>query len=74
MDRHPCSLLFFSMSSSKGTWITTVEATGQTDGRQSLVYTIFSGNEHSLFSINHHTGKKQMRLCKSISDGVLVYE
>lgn len=52
----------------------TVEATGQTDSRQSLVYTIFSGNEHSLFSINHHTGKKQMRFCKSISDGVLVYE
>lgn len=65
------TLIVFSMSSSKGTWITKVEATGQPDSRQSVVYTIFSGNEHSLFSINHHTGTKHMKFCKIVSAGAV---
>ncbi|XP_072319756.1 protocadherin-23 [Eucyclogobius newberryi] len=44
-------------NSRAGTWITKVEASDPTNGRQRITYAIFSGNENSVFSINRHTGE-----------------
>lgn len=41
-----------------GAWITKVEASDPTIGRQRITYSIFSGNENHIFSISGHTGKK----------------
>ena len=44
--------------------IAKVEASDPTNSRQRITYTIFSGNENHVFSINRHTGKKQKKkLC-----------
>ncbi|XP_014897498.1 protocadherin-16 [Poecilia latipinna] len=44
-------------NSRAGTWITKVEASDDTNGRQRITYTIFSGNENAAFSINRYTGE-----------------
>ncbi|XP_047222516.1 protocadherin-23 [Girardinichthys multiradiatus] len=44
-------------NSRAGTWIVKVEASEVTISRQRITYTIFSGNENGVFSINHYTGE-----------------
>ncbi|XP_067354486.1 protocadherin-23 isoform X2 [Channa argus] len=44
-------------NSRAGTWIAKVEANDQTNSRQRITYTIFSGNENQIFSINRHSGE-----------------
>ncbi|XP_023190165.1 protocadherin-23 [Xiphophorus maculatus] len=44
-------------NSRAGTWITKVEASDDTNSRQRITYTIFSGNENAAFSINRYTGE-----------------
>ncbi|KAM4750324.1 protocadherin-23 isoform 2-T3 [Anableps anableps] len=44
-------------NSRAGTWITKVEASDDTNSRQRITYTIFSGNENLMFSINRYTGE-----------------
>lgn len=44
-------------NSRAGTWIAKVEASDQNNSRQRITYTIFSGNENHIFSINRHTGE-----------------
>ncbi|XP_078800590.1 protocadherin-23-like isoform X2 [Oryzias latipes] len=43
-------------NSRAGTWIAKVEARDQTINSQRITYSIFSGNENHIFSINRHTG------------------
>ncbi|CAJ1052587.1 protocadherin-23 [Xyrichtys novacula] len=52
-------------NSRAGTWIAKVEASDQTNSRQRIIYTIFSGNENLIFSINQYTG--EIRLLKDTS-------
>ncbi|KAM6939461.1 protocadherin-23 [Xenentodon cancila] len=52
-------------NSRAGTWITKVEASDPTSAPQRITYSIFSGNENHVFSINHHTG--EIRLQKDSS-------
>ncbi|KAM9792483.1 protocadherin-23 [Neosynchiropus ocellatus] len=44
-------------NSRAGTWIGQFEAVDETNSRQRLTYSIFSGNEGDVFSMNPHTGK-----------------
>uniref|UniRef100_A0A3Q1HYB0 Protocadherin-16 n=1 Tax=Anabas testudineus TaxID=64144 RepID=A0A3Q1HYB0_ANATE len=43
-----------------------VEASDQTNGRQRITYTIFSGNENHVFSINRHTGEIRVQKDNSL--------
>ncbi|KAM8879835.1 protocadherin-23 [Spinachia spinachia] len=56
-------------NSGAGTWIGQVEASDQTNIRQRITYTIFSGNENHVFSINRHTGEIRVQ-----KDNALDYE
>ncbi|KAM6941752.1 protocadherin-23 [Lycodopsis pacificus] len=49
-----------------GTWIAKVEASDQTNSRQRITYTIFSGNENHIFSINRHTGEIRVQKDNSL--------
>ncbi|TKS68438.1 Protocadherin-16 Protein dachsous -like protein 1 [Collichthys lucidus] len=49
-----------------GTWIAKVEASDQTNSRQRVTYTIFSGNEDHVFSINRHTGEIRLQKDNSL--------
>ncbi|KAE8300372.1 Protocadherin-23 Cadherin-27 Cadherin-like protein CDHJ [Larimichthys crocea] len=49
-----------------GTWIAKVEASDQTNSRQRVTYTIFSGNEDHIFSINRHTGEIRLQKDNSL--------
>ncbi|XP_059190480.1 protocadherin-23 [Centropristis striata] len=49
-----------------GTWIAKVEASDQTNSRQRITYTIFSGNENHVFSINRHTGEVRVQKDNSL--------
>lgn len=49
-----------SLSLSQGTLITNVEASDETKSRQRITYSIFSGNENHVFSMNRHTGNKHI--------------
>ncbi|XP_067441162.1 protocadherin-23 [Thunnus thynnus] len=53
-------------NSRAGTWIAKVEATDQTNSRQRITYTIFSGNENHVFSINRHTGEIRVQKDNSL--------
>uniref|UniRef100_A0A665W9S6 Protocadherin-16 n=1 Tax=Echeneis naucrates TaxID=173247 RepID=A0A665W9S6_ECHNA len=53
-------------NSRAGTWIAKVEASGQTNSRQRITYTIFSGNENHIFSINRHTGEIRVQKDNSL--------
>ncbi|CAK6972385.1 protocadherin-23 [Scomber scombrus] len=53
-------------NSRAGTWITKVEASDQTNSRQRITYTIFSGNENHIFSINRHTGEIRVQKDNSL--------
>ncbi|XP_023149534.2 protocadherin-23 [Amphiprion ocellaris] len=53
-------------NSRSGTWITKVEASDQTNSRQRVTYTIFSGNENHIFSINRHTGEIRVQKDNSL--------
>ncbi|KAK2817251.1 hypothetical protein Q5P01_025442 [Channa striata] len=44
-------------NSRAGTWVAKVEASDQSNSRQRITYTVFSGNENHIFSINRHTGE-----------------
>uniref|UniRef100_A0A672YBK8 Protocadherin-16 n=1 Tax=Sphaeramia orbicularis TaxID=375764 RepID=A0A672YBK8_9TELE len=55
-----------SENSRAGTWITKVEANDQTNSRQRITYTIFSGNENHIFSINRHTGEIRVQKDNSL--------
>ncbi|XP_055081161.1 protocadherin-23 [Periophthalmus magnuspinnatus] len=48
-------------NSRAGTWITKVEASDPTNSRLRITYTIFSGNENNVFSINRHTGEVRVQ-------------
>ncbi|XP_015246288.1 PREDICTED: protocadherin-23 [Cyprinodon variegatus] len=48
-------------NSRAGTWIAKVEASDDTNSRQRIKYTIFSGNENGIFSINHYTGEIRLQ-------------
>ncbi|XP_006796255.2 protocadherin-23 [Neolamprologus brichardi] len=49
-----------------GTWIAKVEANDQSSSRQRITYTIFSGNENQVFSINRHTGEIRVQKDNSL--------
>uniref|UniRef100_A0A667XAH2 Cadherin domain-containing protein n=1 Tax=Myripristis murdjan TaxID=586833 RepID=A0A667XAH2_9TELE len=49
-----------SENSTAGTWIVKVEANDQTNNGQRITYSIFTGNENQIFTINRYTGKKLM--------------
>ncbi|XP_019956840.2 protocadherin-23 [Paralichthys olivaceus] len=53
-------------NSRAGTWIAKVEASDQTNSRQRITYTIFSGNENHIFSINRHTGEIRLQKDNSL--------
>ncbi|XP_074485681.1 protocadherin-23 [Sebastes fasciatus] len=53
-------------NSRAGTWIAKVEASDQTNSRQRITYTIFSGNENHIFSISHHTGEIRVQKDNSL--------
>ncbi|XP_042340233.1 protocadherin-23 [Plectropomus leopardus] len=53
-------------NSRAGTWIAKVEASDQTNSRQRITYTIFSGNENHIFSINRHTGEIRVQKDNSL--------
>ncbi|KAK7878164.1 hypothetical protein WMY93_031210 [Mugilogobius chulae] len=53
-------------NSRAGTWITKVEASDSTNSRQRITYTIFSGNENNMFSINRHTGEIRVQKDNSL--------
>uniref|UniRef100_A0A3Q3LUN9 Protocadherin-16 n=1 Tax=Mastacembelus armatus TaxID=205130 RepID=A0A3Q3LUN9_9TELE len=53
-------------NSRAGTWIAKVEASDQTKSRQRITYTIFSGNENHIFSINRHTGEIRVQKDNSL--------
>ncbi|XP_070846605.1 protocadherin-23 [Chaetodon trifascialis] len=53
-------------NSRAGTWIAKVEASDQTNSRQRITYTIFSGNENRIFSINRHTGEIRVQKDNSL--------
>ncbi|KAM9769368.1 protocadherin-23 [Menidia menidia] len=53
-------------NSRAGTFIAKLEASDQTDGRQRITYTIFSGNENHVFSLNHHTGEIRVQKDNSL--------
>ncbi|XP_056135724.1 protocadherin-23 [Lampris incognitus] len=46
-----------SENSRAGTWITKVDAHDQTTSGRRVAYSIFSGNERGIFTINRHTGE-----------------
>lgn len=49
-----------SLSLSQGTLIVKVEASDETKSRQRITYSIFSGNENHVFSMNRHTGNRHV--------------
>uniref|UniRef100_I3JVC6 Protocadherin-16 n=1 Tax=Oreochromis niloticus TaxID=8128 RepID=I3JVC6_ORENI len=53
-------------NSRAGTWIAKVEANEQSSSRQRITYTIFSGNENQVFSINRHTGEIRVQKDNSL--------
>ncbi|XP_049428541.1 protocadherin-23 [Epinephelus fuscoguttatus] len=53
-------------NSRAGTWIAKVEASDQSNSRQRITYTIFSGNENHIFSINRHTGEIRVQKDNSL--------
>ncbi|KAG7237073.1 hypothetical protein INR49_032818 [Caranx melampygus] len=53
-------------NSRAGTWIAKVEASDPTNIRQRITYTIFSGNENHIFSINRHTGEIRVQKDNSL--------
>ncbi|XP_040042590.2 protocadherin-23 [Gasterosteus aculeatus] len=53
-------------NSRAGAWIAIVEASDQTNIRQRITYTIFSGNENHVFSINRHTGEIRVQKDNSL--------
>lgn len=53
-------------NSRAGTWITKVEANDPTNSRQRITYTIFSGNENNIFSINRYTGEIRVQKDNSL--------
>ncbi|KAK5865746.1 hypothetical protein PBY51_019991 [Eleginops maclovinus] len=53
-------------NSGAGTWIAKVEASDQTNSRQTITYNIFSGNENDVFSINRHTGEVRVQKDNSL--------
>ncbi|KAM9362525.1 protocadherin-23 [Symphorus nematophorus] len=53
-------------NSRAGTWIAKVEASDPTNSRQRITYTIFSGNEDRIFSINRHTGEIRVQKDNSL--------
>nr|XP_046274188.1 protocadherin-23 isoform X2 [Scatophagus argus] len=53
-------------NSRAGTWIAKVEASDQTNSRQRITYTIFSGNENHIFSINRHAGEIRVQKDNSL--------
>ncbi|XP_078119646.1 protocadherin-23 [Sander vitreus] len=53
-------------NSRAGTWIAKVEASDQTNSRQRITYTIFSGNENHIFSITRHTGEIRVQKDNSL--------
>lgn len=53
-------------NSRAGTWITKVEANDQTNSRQRITYTIFSGNENHIFSISRQTGEIRVQKDNSL--------
>ncbi|CAL9699946.1 unnamed protein product [Knipowitschia caucasica] len=53
-------------NSRAGTWITKVEASDPTNSRQRITYTIFSGNENNIFSINRYTGEIRVQKDNSL--------
>ncbi|XP_034544310.1 protocadherin-23 [Notolabrus celidotus] len=53
-------------NSRAGTWIAKVEASEQTNSRQRITYTIFSGNENLIFSINRYTGEIRVQKDNSL--------
>uniref|UniRef100_A0A8C9XCR9 Protocadherin-16 n=1 Tax=Sander lucioperca TaxID=283035 RepID=A0A8C9XCR9_SANLU len=53
-------------NSRAGTWIAKVEASDQTNSRQKITYTIFSGNENHIFSITRHTGEIRVQKDNSL--------
>ncbi|KAM9857018.1 protocadherin-23 [Aulostomus maculatus] len=53
-------------NSRAGTWIAKVDASDQTNSRQRITYTIFSGDENHIFSINRHTGEVRVQKDNSL--------
>ncbi|XP_047434431.1 protocadherin-23 [Mugil cephalus] len=53
-------------NSRAGTWIAKVEASDQTNSRQRITYTIFSGDENHIFSVNRHTGEIRVQKDNSL--------
>ncbi|KAL6110918.1 dchs2 [Pungitius sinensis] len=53
-------------NSRAGAWIAKVEASDQTNVRQRITYTIFSGNENHVFTINRHTGEIRVQKDNSL--------
>ncbi|XP_072240912.1 protocadherin-23 [Leuresthes tenuis] len=53
-------------NSRPGTFIVKVEASDQTSSTQRITYSIFSGNEKHIFSINHHTGEIRVQKDNSL--------
>lgn len=53
-------------NSRSGTWITKVEASDPTNSRQRITYTIFSGNENGIFSINRYKGEIRVQKDNSL--------
>ncbi|XP_061575163.1 protocadherin-23 [Cololabis saira] len=53
-------------NSRAGTWIAKVEASDPTSPPQRITYSIFSGNENHIFSINHHTGEIRLQKDRSL--------
>nr|XP_020469983.1 protocadherin-23 isoform X2 [Monopterus albus] len=53
-------------NSGAGTWIVKVEASDQTKSGQRVTYTIFSGNENHIFSINRYTGEIRVQKDNSL--------
>ncbi|XP_075318484.1 protocadherin-23 [Odontesthes bonariensis] len=53
-------------NSRAGTFIVKVEASDQTESGQRITYSIFSGNEKHIFSINHHTGEIRVQKDNSL--------
>lgn len=53
-------------NSRAGSWITKVEASDPTNSRQRITYSIFSGNEKNIFSINRYTGEIRVQKDNSL--------
>ncbi|KAM3864775.1 protocadherin-23 [Diretmus argenteus] len=53
-------------NSRAGTWVAKVEASDQTSNGQRITYSIFSGNQNHIFTINRHTGEIRVQESDSL--------